>query len=210
MSVAAAAWRSLHPTPASHAADAVGPCASCGVHTDTGIPVASVVSAKFTNWDLLRHGGPGDPHWCPACHWSYTDPLLRTEPLLIHTDGTSTRPTPTVLRALLIAPLPLTAAVTLPVGKRKHLLPQARWGSVTSDHGPMPWTARDAFRFITVLRLRRLGFTEADLRRDAPPFDPFARLAADEQGRTLSDWQEVNTWRTAQSTFTMALAASRG
>jgi hypothetical protein len=178
-----------------------GLCARCGDLTCLH-DLKTVLSRNFTDWQTVDPAGEG---LCSGCAWSFTDPMLRTRAVLV--DGaTATMPGRAELRRTLSAPVPSTVALTVPVDGKKHLLPQAQWGTVTSDWGPLVWGAVHAHLFTTVLALRAQGATEGQLGAVAPPVALV--LASADPGSVMGAWTTLDLWR-GTPYWPVAVRASR-
>ena len=166
-------------------------CARCGRGTGQLTPAGRVVSAKFTGFDDWV--GPPTGGVCRDCEWALHTKGLRLHPLVVHrTTPSVTTATRSQLATLLDAPLPLEVSVTVPLRPgRKHLLPSARWGHVTTDDATLRWGSGDATRLQAMQRLRRSGFGGRML--IAPPRPgPFCAASIPPPGpgpwRTGPDW----------------------
>ena len=143
-------------------------CARCGRRTGQLTPTGRVVSAKFTGFDDWV--GPPTFGVCRDCAWALHTKGLRLHPLVVHrTTPSVTTATRGELAALLAGPLPLQVSVTVPLRPgRKHLLPSARWGHVTTGDATLRWGPGDAARLHAMHRLRRGGFGGRMLDRPRP------------------------------------------
>lgn len=177
---------------------ACGRCARERVVT----PLLDVVSRNFTGWDLVRSSSMG---MCQPCAWAFTGATLRTQPMLVSAAGAQV-PTRALVVALLGTPVPETIALTLPVLGKKHLLPAARWGSVTSDQGPLGWGSAEANLFSCLLRAREAGCTEGDLAAAAPPFTLMRSGVG--AAELFSIWECFGVWRSLPH-WPVAVRASR-
>lgn len=183
-------------------------CARCGTATAESARLTAVISDKFTGWDTYANGNR-DPRWCPACAWGHVDPALRHYPWFV-TPETAGRANPTMLRALLsLGSLDPQTALIVPLSRKKHLLPDARWGVITTDGVHLPWTHRDADRLPLLLTLHRLGFSETALLATTPRFEHLRTLTTEQQASILRTWHLLDPWRTYPALMQIALRATR-
>src|SRR5439155_4570333 len=78
---------------------------------------------------------------------------------------------------------------------RKHVLPDARWGMITTSDTTVPWTAGDAHSLQVMQRLRAAGFGSRMLAAPAPAFGVLRRLAPGRRAEVIDDWQALRAWR---------------
>ena len=172
-------------------------CARCGRRTGHLTPTGRAVSAKFTGFDDWL--GPPTGGVCRECAWALHTKELRLHPLVVrHTPPSATPVTRGELVALLDAPLALEVSVTVPLRPgRKHLLPSARWGHVTTDDATLRWGPGDAARLHAMHRLRRSGFGGRMLTAPAPAWPVLRRLDPAARADALTDWARLDPWRAA-------------
>lgn len=193
------------PTPTAPR-DRSGTCARCGAFDHAASRVKAVVSDKFTGWDAYtRHL---DPLWCTACAWGHTDGGLRTQPWRIG-GGWTVRADRSVLADALAQPLPALVSLVVPVSRHKHLLPQARWGVVTTDDRHLVWEQDEANLFKVVQWLRSLGFNEVHLRERTPRFDVLARRDGGTLSLVMNRWESLSPWRQDPAYLDVACLGSR-
>ena len=94
-------------------------------------------------------------------------------------------------------PVPPEIAVTLPLAGKKHLLPQAEWGTVSSDSGGLPWTEEAAALTILVASLREAGVKETEFIEPVPPYRIVAATLTDTNATLslMTHWEELRTWQ---------------
>lgn len=190
------------PTP-----DLAGRCARCGTHSDQLTRTTQVVSKLFTAFDGWQD--PTGRGICPPCAWAHTAPQLRQHPHLVTAGALEQLTRPALEQLLLAGPLTGRQALVVPLRPgRKHLLPEATWGHVTTDAARLPWTAGDVTRLEAVLRLRAAGFGSRMLAADAPPWPVFSRIAPDLWTQVLTDWEALAPWRTRRPWLDLALHAT--
>lgn len=153
-----------------------------------------VVSENFTGWDPLDPTADG---LCPPCAWAFTDPRLRTTALLIHANGSALFASREQVTAALRFSFGPDVTVTVPQAGKKHLLPYAEWGTVTSDDGPLTWRTTEAGLVDALLDLRALGVRDADFTDLVPPYRVVAELAADPDAlmHLLDRWEALRPWQ---------------
>ncbi len=204
MTVLTTAWRAAG-SPARSDIAIAGICARCGSPAEL-TPARAVISKTFTGF-----GGWIDPSGhglCPACCWGYDTDALRLSPHLVEADPPHlTRLTKTQTGELLQQGcLGSGQALVVPLrAGRKHLVPTAAWGRVTTDNTQLPWGDSDARRLRIVARLRGLGFGTRMLAAPAPAYPTLRRLPATDWPQVISWWGELDPWRVADSPW-LALA----
>jgi hypothetical protein len=171
------------------------------------VAARDVLSANFGDWDRMPWRATG--LLCPACAWVFGGRPWRLYPHVVTAEPSLERLAPARLHEVLAAgALPLTVAVSVPVGVRgRHVAPWMTWGHVVSDHGPVLWTAVDADRLAHLRVLRGRGYGEGVLALPAPPW-PLARKDPD-RADTLARWPEINPWRAYPPALDVALRATR-
>jgi hypothetical protein len=88
---------------------------------------------------------------------------------------------------------------------RKHVLPAAAWGRVTTGDACLSWTCADAARLAVMARLRRQGFGSRMLAAPAPAFGVLRRLAPDHWPQVTRDWEALRPWRERRPWLDLAL-----
>lgn len=159
-------------------------CAACA-GPGGSIPIPTLVSSNFTDWDRL---GRDEPLACPACAWAFRNPALRTRAACI-VSGHASLQHPVGLLATPFAP---GTSATAPITGRKHLLPYARWGAVTTDAGTLPWGEPEAAAYRAVAALLAAGVPEPAVRSAAVP--PASAFTSDPEA-TLAHWETARDWR---------------
>lgn len=187
----------------AHVAFLDGSCARCRADGKI-LPIDTVVSRNFTAWDGLDAAAKG---FCETCAWGYSDPTLRTRPILI-TVETAHVASRDELRRLLSHPLTNQQALTLPVSGKKHLLPNLEWGCVASDDGSLLWSDDAAALMTTLLTMRGIGATEKDLLTAAPPAHLLLSSYQAQARQIFSAWETMNDWR-GTPYWDVAVKASR-
>lgn len=202
-------------------ADREAGCAHCCSLIAAGglrVRVDRVISDKFTGWDAYPNVDGTPPLWCPACAWAFREPTLRQQPCVASACGAQPRGGETsepagvwdeVWVALMDPQWTQQWAVTVPVGRKKHLVPAARWGCVATDSGVLPWNGQDQRRLGVVAWLRGLGFTETAIREPSPRFDPLIGLAEASRAEVLAVWGSLDPWREYPAYLDVAVRASR-
>ncbi|EKT79057.1 hypothetical protein WSS_A29244 [Rhodococcus opacus M213] len=184
-------------------------CARCGLTTAVMSPVGQVVSRRFTGYESWTN--LAGRRLCAVCVWAYRQRPLRTETHIVtQKPPTLTPADSTLLHQVLSTTIDPGTAVIVPLRPgRKHLLPDARWGTVTVDDAQLSWTSADAHRLAVMRRLRAHGFTERMLGDDAPPYAVLRRLPADEWPQVFDDWPRLTSWRRADPWWEVGLRATR-
>ncbi|MFE5339748.1 hypothetical protein ACFQ80_05985 [Isoptericola sp. NPDC056578] len=176
-----------------------GRCARCATQ-GAEQPATSAVSKSFTGYD--DWADPRGRFLCDRCAWAYSTPALRSYPHQV----TREPATATVLSRARLAGILAAGAVgpdealVVPLRPgRKHLVPGARWGRVTTDNACFPWGRADAHLLTAVTHLRTRGFGSRMLTEPAPPFAVLARQPRDQWANVLADWDRLAPWRDADS-----------
>lgn len=196
------AYRALG-RPFQHVDFVDGSCARCR-REGSVLPIDTVVSRNFTAWEGLDAGAKG---FCEPCAWAYSEPALRTKPVIV-SEGTAVFATRADLRTLLSHPLSPSAAVCLPVSGKKHLLPDAAWGCLVSDDGSLMWADEAAEVMRLVLTLRAMGTNEAELSLAAPPTHLLLMATRAQSAFLFDSWLTLKPWQTSPY-WAVLLRASR-
>lgn len=174
-------------------------CARCGDHGP--VTTRKVVSDTFTAFDGWKR--PGTSGVCSACGWAYTTPQLRAVPFLVDRASSTLRELGGLQLAAVLTcgPLEVGQAVTVPArAGRKHVLPAARWGMVTVDDLPLPWSATDAQRMTSALTLiQEYSAKPTTLIEATPPYRWLASHPVRDWPRLQQLWGELHPWRTDPS-----------
>lgn len=188
-------------------ANAAGPCARCANTSPELTPTRNVVSKSFTGFDGWAH--PTGPGLCPPCTWAYRTPSLRQVAHEITTHPSCRALTRARLRALLAHPVPPTTALVVPLRPgRKHLLPTAQWGRVTTDDASLIWTTTDATRLEAMAALRTQGFGPRMLLAPIPAWPVLTKLSPRQRLRAQQHWAQLTPWRRARPWFDLAIHAT--
>ena len=195
MDVVTAAWVASGSPPLSDPVR-LGRCSRCGRHDAPVQPSHRVVSAQFTDYDAWVDVSSGQ--LCAACSWGYRHPALRAGAHRITRTPVSlascSRSEVTTL--LTKGRLPVDVAVVVPLHPgRKHLVPVAQWGKVTTDAVAVTWTDHDAARLTVMQQLRALGFGSRMLDQPVPPWRTFTALSSDHQHTARQLWPQLDPWR---------------
>jgi hypothetical protein len=182
-------------------------CARCTCSADAVGRLTDVISDKFTGWDDYATGTRVQ-HWCAPCAWGHVEPTLRYFPWVV-TGDTGHQATPDILHTILAAPLTPDTAVVVPLSRKKHLIPAARWGVVTTDDVHLPWTATDAHLLGVLDHLRALGFGESALLAPVPRFEHLRTLPPAQQVEVMGLWTQLDPWRDYAPRMQVALRATR-
>jgi hypothetical protein len=172
-----------------------GTCARCGEQPAELARVTAAISKLFTAFDGWHD--PTRPGLCHPCAWAYRDPTLRRHAHLVTTTPNLVQLTAASLADELSAgPIASDTALIVPLRPgRKHLLPEARWGAVTTDSATIPWTSADSTRLAAMTRLRDDGFGTRMLRQPAPAWQVLHTRPTEHWSRILADWAQLDAWR---------------
>ena len=166
-----------------------GRCDLCGACAVVVVPIGAVVSANFTEWDRF----PREARFaCAVCAWGYGEPRLRTSPVIV-SGGSARYGEPDDVAVMLGSPLAGQTAVTVPLAGRKHLLPYAEWGCVTTDSGTFAWARQETVMLIAVTALRAAGVPDSAVRVGTVP--PGGVFRAENVTVLLAAWETVRAWR---------------
>jgi GNAT superfamily N-acetyltransferase len=203
MDVITTAWHAAgepHPArPRSY-----GRCARCARHAGLAT-VSDVVSGTFTGWD--GWDDPAGPGLCPACAWAYRHPPLRLcATCVTASPAAMSHPALAEVATMLQEALAPDVALAVPLRPgRKHVLPAAAWGRVTTGETCLPWTRADAARLAVMARLRGQGFGSRMLAAPAPAFGVLRRLTPDRWPQVTRDWEALRPWRERRPWLDLAL-----
>lgn len=200
------AWDALSkdfPIDVDASANILGTCARCGTVGDS-IPISSIVSPNFTDWELFQSGRSV---LCLECAWAFKMPQFRTSSILLDkAANTACLLSPVQVKEKLLRPLGLEEALTVPISGRKHLLVKAKWGEVATDDGGVVWSEGAAVMLSEVTKLREGGVTTKALLYDYPPCNMFNEHF--DMRDFLSLWASVKKWR-GTPYFSIALKISQ-
>lgn len=179
-------------SPAAGAVEA-GTCARCGT-TGKVVALGTVVSKNYTDFEGWIDAT--SKAVCSTCSWALSNGDLRRVPHIVQPGVCSSADLAEVRDLLAAGELPADAAVIVPLRPgRKHLLPRARWGCVTSDDLTMRWSAQDAHRLRQMAQLRAWGFTTVELKAAAAPFEAIRRVDVNLWSLVLDTWEDLAPWR---------------
>lgn len=166
-----------------------GPVARCGrCSQEQSLQLLrEILSSNFTGWDQVN---PSSQGLCAACAWSFTEPLLRTTPIVITRTSADWSSAEDLLK-ILVKPLPAGVAISMPIRGQKHLLPSAEWGCVISDGGVLPWGGGPAALLSTMLRARKAGATKSDFDNESPSAEVIVAAGT----VSFEWWQTLKRWR---------------
>lgn len=179
------AWEYLQDISENDSTSRRGICARCK-QTGYLTPLSAVISHNFTGWEGINPAADG---MCQPCAWGFNQTILRTQPLYID-DQLARFASLHELSDLLTAPLPSNIALTVPIAGKKHLLPYAHWGRITSDAGTHVWGPHEATLMRDIIKLRLSGVTSVALAQTAPPI----KLLIEQPG-IHTTWAQLNQWR---------------
>lgn len=204
--IGAVAWRAAGSPLPDHPDLGTG-CCSCCAATATIWPATVAISRNFTGYDQWIH--PAGTTLCAPCTWTYRCPALRSQAHQVdhHPEACNPLDLPSVLHQLAAGPMPSHRALVVPLHPgRRHLVPIATWGHVTTESGPLPWRCDDVEILSHYVWLRSQGFPAAALQQRAPTYQHLRRLAPPHQAQTLTLWRRLDPWRIPDSPW-LALAS---
>lgn len=211
MQLSDAAWTAAgSPTPPA-ARESSTLCARCGSPSTLAVATSTVISKSFTAFDDWHD--PQSPEVCSACAWCFTCDDLRRHPHLLRSSSLRLHRLDRLdrrsLRLVLRRQLDPGTAVTVPLRPgRKHLLPIATWGRVTTDHGCLAWSSKDAARLAAVVRLRDHGFGSRSLGDPTPTSATLQTLERRHWAEIFIDWEQLEPWREAPMWLDLARYAT--
>lgn len=173
--------------------DLVGLCGRCQ-SLERLTAFENIISNNFTGWGAVDPSALG---LCDPCAWGYRDPIIRTMPTIIHSDGRAIIATPEQLCFILSMSLSPDVAVSVPDSQNKYILPSAAWGMVVSDDGPLSWRSTEAGLTKVVVSLRALDIEEKEFLEPAPPARAVFALATDTDRmiELLDLWAKLRVWQ---------------
>lgn len=155
-----------------------------------------IISERFADFDTWPFGSR---RLCVPCAWSYSHHLPTQPALFITTTATTEFVDAAGLGAVLSAgPLQTTEAAMMPGRHRRlrHVLPNMRWGHLSTDRLVIAWDAVAAQRLADQVWLRAtIGATWAQLTAPAPPAPLITAQPPRLWPRVLSAWESLQTWR---------------
>ncbi len=182
-------------------------CARCG-RGGVSVDASKVVSEKWAGWDSWRRSA--NARLCAGCVWAYRAPGLRAGMFWVTQEPRFEIVTAGRVCELLRQPIPEDSAVVVPLRfNRKHVVPQAQWGTVRVDDVSLPWTRGDADRLAAVLRLRSDGFGGRMLALTSPPWPVLSKIGLPRRAEVFADWHLLDRWRPAHPGFDLAVVLSR-
>lgn len=161
-----------------------GPVARCGrCNQEQSLKLLrEILSSNFTGWEQVD---PASLGLCSMCAWAYQETLLRTNAIHINRETASWAGMDTLV-SLLSQPLSSQDSIVLPMRGQKHLLPSAKWASITSDSGTFPWNAEAAQLLTTMLLARKAGAKKSDYEKEAPSL-----LVVETAGVISFEWWKI-------------------
>lgn len=129
---------------------------------------------------------------------------------MITAASTLTFPSQAEIQAALMAgPLPGDTAILFPVSGKKALVLTARWGTVTTDSGPMDWLKSHSAALRSLLRLRELGFKESGFTESLPPLVTLRTLGRDDRHEAQNLWRSLAAVREDRTFLPLVTKISR-
>lgn len=183
----------------------LGACGLCGTNGEV-VGWRHAVSDNFGDWDRLPHRSVGTG-LCPPCAWAFKHRPLRTWPWIVQSDGPTFKALPSHLAAVLAKALPPTVAVSIPIGRQKHVMPFLRWGRVGVDNEQLVWRDEDAELLAVYADLRRAGFGEKLLAAAEPAWAVLK--SQPDPGAVLVLWELMAPWRRQPGYLDVAARATR-
>lgn len=187
-----------------------GFCGRCRRETDVA-DAAGVLSSRFGSWDdIAPDTGSKRRHLCLPCGWAYRAKQLQYHPTIIRRGtGTLTHPKGTELRKALSGPIPPDTAIMVPVSGKKAVAPLAKWGTLTTDNGPIAWSKRHAQSVKQLMWLKALGISEMSLSEPAPPVYALNRADAEQWAQLQQSWSDLKPIRANKTLFPMLVKLTR-
>lgn len=183
-------------------------CGNCLSRKDVG-KAHKILTSQFGSWDDVTQDPEGGRWLCLACASTYRAQDLRRRTSVIHQDGTLERPDLGGLRDVLSRPIPADVSVIIPLSGKKIIAPRAKWGQVVTDTCGLTWSARHKRLMGYGVALREMGFSEAALREESPPFVVLVDLPVEQHADVRHMWREFAVIRTDKTLLPLFLFLSR-
>lgn len=175
------------------------PGRQCGVcrQRRTCAAADAVLTWKFGSWDDVLPDSTGRRWLCAACAHAFRAAPYRRQISLVQRDanraGVVSWPTRQEVRDVLSRSLSPDAALVVPIGGKRVVLPRARWGQVATDATVFVWQARHQLLMRAGAALLALGVPTSALGAESPPFN----LLCGRDGESLlRHWREFAPART--------------
>lgn len=187
-----------------------GFCGRCHRETDVADAI-KVLSRRFGSWDdIVPDTRSKQRHLCLPCGWAYRDKTLQYHPTTLAKGAQRLHhPSGSQLREMLSRPIPADTLVLFPVTGKKAVAPNARWGKITTDSGPLTWTRRHAVAVKDLTELKALGVPESALPLPAPPGYTLDTLAATDWAATQDAWRRLAPMRQDKTLFPALVKMTR-
>lgn len=138
-------------------------CGLCYRQMDKKISVTKFASEKFTDWDKMQHLS-----LCLSCTWAYTELDNRLKRILITPSEILSLEDKSATTQVLHQSSSESFSIVVPVSGKKHVLPYAKWGTLTSDHGAVEWNQHMATIVSAIAFLRSLKVSEKNILQHLP------------------------------------------
>lgn len=192
---AAAAWFTASRPAVDAPAPIPGVCGRCGENGPT-VTSSHIISERFADFDSWPFGSR---RLCVPCAWAYSHHLPTQPPMLITTTTTTEYVDAAELGAVLSAgPLQTTEAAMMPGQNRRfrHVLPNMRWGHLSTDRLTIAWDAAAAQRLSDQVWLRAtVGASWAQLTAPVPAASLVTAQPPEVWARVLAAWESLQQWR---------------
>lgn len=183
-------------------------CGNC-LNRREAAPAHRILTSQFGSWDDVAQDPDGGRWLCLPCASTYRAVDLRRRTSIIHQDATLERPDLSGLRAALDRPIGHTTAIIIPLSGKRIIAPRATWGRLVTDTCTLTWTARHKRLMGYGVALREMGFSEAALREDSPPFVVLGSIPPEEHERVRAMWREWRVIREDKTLLPLFLFLSR-
>lgn len=183
-------------------------CGACRQHLPTA-PASRILTSQFGSWEgIAVDPTDGTRRLCAPCAHAYRGVGYRHHPAIV-TPSTLTVPSQDQLSRVLAAPIASDTAVIVPLSGKKLLLPQGRWGYLTTDTGTLAWTSRHRSQLDAALQLRALGAPESSLREPSPPFVLFTTHPPETHEHIRQLWRLLASVRASKALLPLFKVLSR-
>lgn len=189
-------------------------CGTCRERAQTA-PAHLILTSQFGSWDAIIVDPKTGARWlCAACAWAWRAVKYRQKATIVRLsedgDVSVEHPPLTGLLDALDGPIPLNVAISVPLSKKKAVLPTARWGQVAFDTMRTTWTPRMLRQLRAARHLRARGVAEPDLLADSPPGYLLAKVdTPEEHDLVVRLWRALDPVRHDKTFMPLLLTLSR-
>lgn len=168
------------------APDQIAICAGCGINTHV-LRVAKLLPPEVMDREHLGR----ETLACIDCAWGWFEFPVKEAALFVRGGDAQWVHTRQQVRQLLARPIGPEMAMAVPTIGGRSLIPQLRWGYITTERGLVTWNEEACAILRTASEAVGAGVDPDDLGRFVPQFDTVF-LHGD---RALGWWEVFRTWQ---------------